>query len=199
MDGEYANYLPEIAPGFPEETARKVQTSYEEAEENFSALLTTSSLDQLVSHKPRTVRRFEHALNKALVVYKGTSGERENGYSREYPHLFLQRILYRINRLKLFWFDDLSNYRNERSAYLREIGERIEGAWQTWELSHLDVGALVRENVRDGLLRRAAVDVAPPASNNGQYFRYNVTETGYRRLLAIASLDGLVEAREISR
>lgn len=53
--------------------------------------------------------------------------------------------------------------------------------------------------MRDGLLRRAAVDVAPPASNNGQYFRYNVTETGYRRLLAIASLDGLVEASQLSR
>ncbi len=86
-------------------------------------------------------------------------------------HLFLQRVLYRINRLKLFWFDDLSNYRNERSAYLREVRERIEGAWHTWELSHLDVAALVREDVRDvRLLHRAAVDVSPPPSTDAQYF-----------------------------
>jgi hypothetical protein len=63
----------------------------------------------------------------------------------------------------------------------------------------LDVPALVREDVREGLLRRAAVDVSPPPSTNAQYFRHSVTEIGYRRLLAIASLDGLVEASQLSR
>ena len=41
-------------------------------------------------------------------------------------HLFLQRTLYRINRLKLFWYDDLARYDNERSNYLRSVRDRIE-------------------------------------------------------------------------
>jgi len=199
MHGEYADYIFENASAYAKDTPRAVQRAYEEAERNFSELLKTSCLDEHVSHNPRTVRRFKNALEKALAVYTSTGGERDNGYGYEWAHLFLQRVLYRINRLKLFWFDDLSNYRNERSAYLREVRERIEGAWQTRELSHLDVDALVREDVRDALLRRVAVDLSPPPSTNSEYFRHDVTETGYRRLLAIASLDGLVEASQLSR
>jgi hypothetical protein len=198
MQGEYASYLSESASAYTKETRRGPQRAYSEAERNFSELLKTSCLDEHVSQKPRTVRRFEDALEKALTVYTGTGGKRD-GYSNEGAHLFLQRVLYRINRLKLFWFDDLNNYRNERSAYLREIRERIEGSWQTWELSHLDVPALMREDVSDALLRRSAIDVSPQPSANARYFRHEVTEIGYRRLLAIASLDGLVEASQLSR
>src|ERR1043166_4310586 len=198
MYGEYPSYLSESASAHTKETPRGPQRAYSEAERKFSELLKTSCLDEHVSQKPRMVRRFEDALEKALTVYTGTGGKRD-GYSNEGAHLVLQRVLYRINRLKLFWFDDLGNYTNERSAYLREVRERIEGAWQTWELSHLDVPALVREDVREGLLRRAAVDVSPPPSTNAQSFRHSVTEIGYRRLLAIASLDGLVEASQLSR
>ena len=95
-------------------------------------------------------------------------------------------VLYRINRLKLFWFDDLSNYRNERSAYLRDLRERIEESWQTWELSHLDA---LRSSVRMSVTRCPPFchrRVAPPSAN-AQYFRHEVSEIGYRRLLAIAS------------
>jgi hypothetical protein len=111
----------------------------------------------------------------------------------------LQRVLYRINRLKLFWFDDLNNYDNERSAYLHQLRDRVEQAWQASELSFLNVAALRRENVREALLRRAAYDVSPPPSTTGLYFRDHVGHVGYRRLLAIASLDGLVEASQLSR
>ena len=121
----------ETASAYTEGTLRTGQ-AYDEAERNFSQLLKVSCLDEYVSHRPRTVRLFKDALEKALAVYTGTGGhERENRYSNELAHLFLQRVLYRINRLKLFWFDDLSNYRNERSSYLREVRERIEGAWHS--------------------------------------------------------------------
>ena len=199
MHGEYTDYVSESASAYTKERPRALQRAYDEAERNFSELLKISRLDEHVSHQPQTVRRFKDTLEKALAVYAGTGGETENGYGYERAHLFLQRVLYRINRLKLFWFDDLSNYTNERSAYLREVRERIEGAWQTWELSHVDVNALIREDVRDALLRRVAVDLSPPPSTNAEYFRHNVAETGYRRLLAIASLDGLVEASQLSR
>jgi hypothetical protein len=53
--------------------------------------------------------------------------------------------------------------------------------------------------VKLALQDRTAADADPPLSENGRYFRDEVTKAGYRRLLAIASLDGLVEASQLSR
>jgi hypothetical protein len=140
------------------------------------------------------MRDFEHSLAAALdEAYADTRPDAADA------HLFLQRVLYSINRLKLFWFDDLERYDNERSAYLREIRERIEEPWQRWELAPLDVAALRGEAVDAALRQRAAADVDPPVSANGRFFRDEVGEAGYRRLLEIASLDGLVEASQLSR
>jgi hypothetical protein len=54
-------------------------------------------------------------------------------------------------------------------------------------------------DVCERLRRRAAQDLAPPPSAEGTYFRDRVSTAGYRRLLEIASLDGLVEASQMSR
>jgi hypothetical protein len=43
------------------------------------------------------------------------------------------------------------------------------------------------------------VDVDPPLSQDRLFIRDHLTEAGYRWLLAIASLDGLVEASQLSR
>jgi hypothetical protein len=154
-----------------------------------------------VRRRPRAAQLFEQELEHALAAaYRPSGALAVNGSAgMDSAHLFLQRVLYRINRLKLFWFDELSKYENERSPYLHRIRGRIEEAWQTWERSQLDIASLRREDVREGLLRRAAADISPPHSARGDYFRHHVSETGYRRLLAIASLDGLVEASQLSR
>ena len=39
-------------------------------------------------------------------------------------------------------YDDLKNYSNERSIYLAQLRDSIEGPWQAWELSQIDVEAL---------------------------------------------------------
>ena len=39
-------------------------------------------------------------------------------------------------------YDDLKNYSNERSLYLAQLRDSIEGPWQAWELSQIDVDAL---------------------------------------------------------
>ena len=39
-------------------------------------------------------------------------------------------------------YDDLKNYNNERSLYLAQLRDSIEGPWQAWELSQIDVDAL---------------------------------------------------------
>jgi len=165
----------------------------ERAEQQFSHLLTLDNLDQSLARRAADTSDFETTLAAALVAaYEDEAGS-------DVAHLFLQRVLYRINRLKLFWYDDLRRYNNERSAYLREIRNRTEVAWQRWERAKINIVELQKTDVRKAMLERAAADLAPEPSADGRYFRDQVTETGYRRLLAIASLDGLVEASQLSR
>lgn len=114
-------------------------------------------------------------------------------------HRFLQRVLYRINRLKLFWYDDLRHYTNERSFYLKTVRDEIEAAWQQWEAAQIDMAAYREIDIKQALIDRVAADVEPPLSEDNIFFREQVTEAGYRRLVAIASLDGLVEASQLSR
>ena len=187
---------------YAETEKRSSSAEYDEAEESFAELRKVDCLDDYVRNHPSAVGLFECALQKALNSAYPTATDAANFHSSQADNcarLFLQRVLYQINRLKLFWFDDLRNYDNERSDYLCQLRDRIERAWQAWELSRFDLAGLKREKVRDGLLRRAALDVSPPASASGLYFRHHVGQVGYRRLLAIASLDGLVEASQLSR
>ncbi len=168
--------------------------NYDEAEQQFITLLEMEDLDKKLGTQPEIVSNFEAAIATAQsAAYKENSGS-------DAAHRFLQRVLYRINRLKLFWYDDLRRYTNERSAYLRAVRDRIEESWQQWELAQLDIAMLQGvEDVKQALLERVAADLDPALSSDDQYFRDQVTEAGYRRLLAIASLDGLVEASQLSR
>ena len=171
-------------------------TDFAAAERQFAALTLLENLDERVAARPALAADFERALLEALEAAYGPQA----ADGAEAARLFTQRVLYRVNRLKLFWYDDLRGYENERSAYLRSVRDRVEAAWQDWELAQLDAAALRREaDVAGELRRRAARDVAPPPSPDGLYFRERAGGAGYRRLLAIASLDGLVEASQLSR
>jgi Iron-containing redox enzyme len=182
---------------------RVPEAKFKEAEESFAELMKADCLDEYVRSRPLSLRVFEQGLEEALAatyafVADGVEINNQADAAAS-AHLFLQRVLYRINRLKFFWYDDLSNYDNERSSYLRQVRDRIEGAWHEWELAQLDAAALRQEDVREALIKRTAYDVSPAPSASGLYFRDEVNEVGYRRLLAIASLDGLVEASQLSR
>jgi hypothetical protein len=163
------------------------------AERQLDALLTRADLDQWRSRRPWTTHRLDAAVERAVAAAYG------DGPGDASSHRFLQRALYRINRLQLFWYDDLRAYENERSPYLLGIRDRIEHAWQAWELRSYPVQALRREPVADGLRARAARDVDAPPSEAGRWFRDVAPLAAYRRLVAIASLDGLVEASQLSR
>lgn len=180
----------------PPEAANTLQfplpTNYEQAEQQFIKFLDTDDLDAKLEEQPTLTQSFDVVLETAMsAAYKGENSPQ--------AHLFLQRVLYRINRLKLFWYDDLNRYKNERSEYLRRVRDRVEAEWQTWELAQIDVDEYKNTDVKEALARRAAEDLDPPASETGRFFRDEAKEAAYRRLLEIFSLDGLVEASQLCR
>ena len=167
--------------------------NYDQAEQQFIDLLEMEDLDKKLDAQPTIASNFEKALTAALTeAYEQESGS-------DAAHRFLQRVLYRINRLKLFWYDDLRRYTNERSAYLRDVRDRIETPWQEWELAQIDVAALQKVDVKQALIERGARDLDPPLSSDSRYLQEQMTEAGYRRVLAIGSFDGLVEGSRLSR
>jgi len=166
---------------------------FREAEEAFTHLLRHDDLDQYVSKAPEGLELFEHVLGLALLEAY------EDHFPSPHAHLFLQRILYRINRLKLFWYDDLENYRNENSAFLFSVRTKIDTAWQDWEIQNVNAPGLKSLDIKNALRERTTEDLDPEPSPAGLFFRNDMSATGYRRLLAITSLDGLVEASQLSR
>ena len=114
-------------------------------------------------------------------------------------NIFIQRCLYRINRLKLFWYDELNNYLNENSRFLFDLRTKIEKKWSAWEENQIPSENLQRVDVFQSLCERADKDLNPDLTEEGRYIRDHISEPGYRRLLSIASLDGLVEASQLSR
>lgn len=174
---------------------RQSQSSiYKEAEQQFVTLLELEDLDKKLAARPEIAAKFESAIADAIqVAYEGASGDRNAA------HLFLQRVLYRINRLNLFWYDDLRRYTNERSYYLQKIRDRIESVWQQWELSQIDVEALKKLDPKQALIERGNYDLDPPLAEDSRYIREEMSEAGYKHLLAVGSFDGLVEASRLSR
>ncbi|RCJ31283.1 hypothetical protein A6769_31395 [Nostoc punctiforme NIES-2108] len=173
------------------QTKERTITKYDRAEEQFIELLAMEDLDNKLDAKPSIASEFEQSLSIAIGAAYG------NDRSDEQAHRFLQRILYRINRLKLFWYDDLRHYTNERSLYLHSCRDQIEAAWQQWELAQIDVAALQQLDVKQALIERASADLNPPLSESSRYIREEMTEAGYRHLLAIGSFDGLVEGSRL--
>ncbi|EIE20159.1 hypothetical protein COCSUDRAFT_57886 [Coccomyxa subellipsoidea C-169] len=174
---------------------------FSEAEKTFVELLNTEDLDnkiwvdeELRAHGSEVELAVQSAIEQAYST--GCDG------GAQAAHLFLQRILYRINRMVLFWYDDLRNYSNERSIYLAKLRDTIEEPWQKWELNHVDPAInsqLTPSQVQDQLRERAAYDVDPELSPAAQYMRSSMGVAGYKHLLAVASVDGLVEASRQSR
>jgi hypothetical protein len=165
---------------------------YVGAEQLFIQLLNLENLDRQINAQPNLVNEFEMALATASIAAFNETGDAD-------ARLFLQRILYRINRLNLFWYDHSQHHKNERSFYLQWVRDRIETVWQDWETTQFDLAGLQQLDAKQALIERAEVDLNPPLSESQRYLRQEMSLEGYRYLLAIASLDGLVEASRLSR
>ena len=166
---------------------------YSEAEEEFVRLIQRNDLDNAIRRNPDLITDFEEILSCALIdAYRS-----DTNCAR--AHLFLQRILYHINRLKFFWFDNLDNYINEDSSVLFSIRLKIEADWMSWEKNLIETEFLNSLIVKEALGERAEVDFNPIPSKEGLFLRDKISLAGYKRLLAITSLDGIVEASQLSR
>jgi Iron-containing redox enzyme len=175
------------------DTTKTTANNYDIAEQQFIELLATENLDRKIIAEPKIANEFEQTLADAIsAAYQAGSGDSQ-------AHLFLQRTLYRVNRLYLFWYDDLQRYTNERSLYLQQVRDYIETAWQKWELGQIDVASLQQLDVKQALINRVNDDLNPEISAEARYIREEMSEVGYRHLLAIGSFDGLVEGSRLSR
>jgi Iron-containing redox enzyme len=167
---------------------------YNRAEQLFVQLLTMENLDRQAITEPDLLSEFETALQTALAVaYPDQSAP------PDLENCFLQRILYRINRLNFIWYKDLKEYANERSFYVQWVRDCIEEPWQQWELAQLSPNSeeLSVSEVKEALVERGNTDLEPPLSANKLYLREDMTLDSYRYLIAIASLDGLVESSRL--
>lgn len=184
--GTYSKDAPEIT------LTRASVPNYDEAEQQFIQFLTTEDLDRQVLIQPGMAQKFEAALESALTVAYADPSALPEAENR-----FLQRILYQINRLNFVWYGSLSQYTNERSTYLQWVRDQIETAWQAWETAQFDLDHLRQIDVKQALIERGAVDLDPPLTPSKRYIQEQMTRAGYRHLIAIASLDGLVESSRL--
>ena len=166
---------------------------YREAEEDFISFIKSDDLDARILASPEETHSFNEKLDLALdhAFLKGKGDDS--------AHILLQRCLYHVNRLKLFWYDDLKNYSNENSWFLFNTRSKIEKKWSAWEENQISNKRLDKVNIVQALYERAEKDLNPELCDEGEYIRDEISEAGYRRLIAIASLDGLVEASQLSR
>lgn len=177
---------------FQTPSAQSSPPNYDEAEQQFIQFLITEDLDRQVLMQPSMTEAFETALEQALTVAYA-----DQNHLPEAENRFLQRILYRINRLNFVWYGDLSQYTNERSVYLQWVRDRIETVWQAWETAQFDLERLKQIDVKQALAERASFDLEPPLGTGKRYIREQMSKQGYRHLIAIASLDGLVESSRL--
>lgn len=164
------------------------------------ALIRREGLDQRSQRRPDAARamldywtlRAEVAWSSATVL---TSAEDSRV---AIARLDTQRALYELNRLNLYWFDAPESYTNERSRVLFDLRERLEGPWQAWlgrQVTEAELNTAAPHEVLRAWTQR---DLHTPVTGD-DWFSQKANLTGYRRLLEIVSLNGLVEASQLSR
>ncbi len=164
------------------------------ADAQFAPLTEAVNLDKKLRANPAMAARFEGAMARAIP-----SAYPDDGPGMDSAHWLLHRTLYRVNRLGMFFYDELRRYSNERSPYLVAVRDRIERAWQDAEARALDVGALRRLETPLALRARVRADLDPPASPISRYFAQATTVAGYCRIVRLTALEGLTEAAHLAR
>ncbi|MFT3928533.1 MAG: iron-containing redox enzyme family protein [Myxococcales bacterium] len=157
------------------------------------ALIHTRNLDEEMAQRPNQraalVARFHQLSRRAW----SDPGERER------CRLEAQRCLYELNRLRLYWGDDPNRYANEESLVLAELRMTLESHWANWLARRGTPGEVDTRDAAASLRLWAERDSAAAGSPMDRYFADDLQLGGYRRLLEIGSLAGLVEASQLAR
>lgn len=166
--------------------------------EAFQTLVHLSDLDSRAEKEPELLAPIHDWLDDTLDSTWRVGSEADE------PRLAGQRLvghrlLYGINRLSLYWFDDPANYVNEHSRVLHAVARRIEAAWQKWLDARLPDEELSTSLPAKLVRRWFERDRKPVDSEDGRWFANEADLPAYRRLLEIASLNGLVEASQLAR
>ncbi len=161
------------------------------------AWIRTPHLDARVRTQPAVARAL--AQGPRLAARAFAPGSPEVAPTLSSDRLAVQRALYELNRLRLYWFDDPTLYVNERSRTLADLHAALEAPWQCWLASRTPRGwprdADPRAVVRAWLDR----DRTPTPTPDARWLAERMGLSGYRRLLEVLSLNGLVEASQLSR
>lgn len=161
-------------------------------------LIATPDLDTRARHEPEVDQRLRSDL--ARLSTRAWSAPLESGDAAvEHARRCVQRALYELNRLRLYWFDDPGLYVNERSTVLAELHAELEAPWQQWLLRQVPEPVLAEHDAAAAIRARAEQDATPSETAASRWFADEMNLAGYRRLLEIASLNGLVEASQLSR
>jgi hypothetical protein len=181
--------------------------SFSRLDSAFTAEIAKPGIDERWLQRSPFIGHFDAflvaSLEAALPLGASSLEENVNGFSEDSSRLFLQRVLYRINRLRFFWFDDLQNYSNEDSVFLNRVRRQIESRWCKWEEAHRRKAST---DVKKGTEAQAVIqkwcadDKAPrPFTEEESFLADSLQLEGYKQLLKIFSLDALVEASNLSR
>lgn len=166
-------------------------------DEDLRALLRAPDLDALASREPERVHRMLARARDSTDLAWATDAD-ANEARREAARLETQRALYAVNRLKFFWFDTPAAYVNERSPLLQQWQRLLEEPWQAWLAAQVPRDGLDGRETPQQVLERwvERERLAPPTDG---WFGREASLEAYRELLRIASLNGLVEASQLSR
>ncbi|MBD1998847.1 iron-containing redox enzyme family protein [Leptolyngbya sp. FACHB-541] len=166
-------------------------------------------LDSLFKQNPNQVLSlssqvefFQNTVSEAILKAFASvlSGADRKTPGSHLAHRFLQRILYQINvQLSRLNADHSQFLTHECSTYLHSLRNQIEKVWQRWELAQFELDALKKVSVEKTLNERIAADSNSISAENDRFFRTQMTQAGYQRLLAIASIDGLAAVSHLCR
>lgn len=170
-----------------------------ELEQQFWTLVRIPALDARARKRPDLIERFTRGLLQAVVRAWSVERPRVDDEEVAAERLLTQRVLYGINRLRLYWFDDPIHYDNERSFVLAAIAESIERAWQGWLRAQVPDEGLDTSDLAATLRAWSERDRGAAPTDAERWFAEEMDLEGYCRLLQITSLNGLVEASQLAR
>jgi hypothetical protein len=173
--------------------------NYAQAENQLGKLFE-KKFEHVITTQPSLIESFQETLSEAIpkAFAVVTSAPRKTPGSH-LAHRFLQQILYRINQIDKFNSNRAQPLDDQSFSYLYDWRSQIERVWQRWELAQFEQTSLQNVHIEEALSQRVKQDSEAPISENARFFRTQMTQAGYCRLLAIAPLDGLAAVSHLCR